>query len=226
MADFPKKGFSPSDPDDEIDLEALVQKAPSPPQQQKVQPLQPPRQEKPVRAASSEEEFDLATVGKAPKNIEAPSKPAAPKDQQPVETVKHAHAESYAVDAETEYDHPVPRKKVRILPEFPTLILIIIVSIVTAVITGIIVRYTMPSLENKVAEVYSNQENTSVKLNDLEQSVSKLLDEVKTMREKAKPQPPASSAPAKKVKAKAKAATEPEGGPGLQGESSAPAGTE
>jgi hypothetical protein len=224
MTDFPKKGFSSSDPDDEIDLEALVQKTPTPPPQKKAEPL-PPQQEKPFRPPQDEEEFDLAGASKAQKKAEAQPKPVTPKPQPPVETVKKfkdAPPESYIVDAETEFDHPVPRKKVRILPEFPTLMLIVIVSIVTAVITGIIVRYTIPSLQSKVAEVYSNQENTAVKVNDLEQSVSKLIEDVKALQEKAKAQP-AAPAPVKKVKAKPRASAAPEPGPGLQGESPAPA---
>jgi hypothetical protein len=232
MADFPKKGFSSADPDDEIDLEALVQKTPP---QQRSEGL-PPKQEKISKATEPEEEFDLGSVPKAPQKpaVETPKqpvvkkqpvdefdieslkpaqkkieKPSIQKSQMPVQTtnkIKEAPAESYIVDAETEFDHPVPRKKVRILPEFPTLILIIIVSIVTAVITGLIVRFSMPSLQSKVQEVLSNEENTSVKVNDLEQSVSKLMDEMKALQEKAKAQPPApAAAPVKKHKAKPKA---------------------
>jgi hypothetical protein len=74
------------------------------------------------------------------------------------------------------------------------------------VITGLIVRFSMPSLQSKVQEVLSNEENTSVKVNDLEQSVSKLMDEMKALQEKAKAQPPApAAAPVKKHKAKPKA---------------------
>jgi hypothetical protein len=241
MADFPKKGFSSADPDDEIDLEALVQK--------KNESL-PPIQEEISKATEPEEEFDLGSVPKVPQKpaVEAPKqpamkpveirkqpadefdleslkpaqkkiekpvikeayqKPAIQKSQPPVQTInkiKDAPAESYIADAETEFDHLVPRKKVRILPEFPTLVLIIIVSIVTAVITGLIVRFSVPSLQSKVQEVLSNEENTSVKVNDLEQSVSKLIDDVKVLQEKAKAQPVAPApAPVKKHKAKPKA---------------------
>lgn len=237
MADFPRKGFSSADPDDEIDLEALVQK--TPPQQKNESLL--PKQEKFSKAAEPEEEFDLSSVPKVPQKlaVEAPKQPAVKpveikkqpadefdieslkpaqkkiekpiiqKSQPPVQTInkiKDAPADPYIADAETEFDHLVARKKVLILPEFPTLVLIIIVSIVTAVITGIIVRFSVPSLQSKVQEVLSNEENTSVKVNDLEQSVSKLMDDVKALQEKAKVQPVAPAlVPVKKHKAKPKA---------------------
>jgi outer membrane murein-binding lipoprotein Lpp len=248
MADFPKKGFSSADPDDEIDLEALVQKMPPPQPQQKSEP---------------EEEFDLGSVPKAPQKpaVEAPKQPAVKpvetrkqpadefdieslkpvqkkidkpilqKSQPPVQAInkiKDEPAESYNVDAETEFDHLVTRKKVRILPEFPTLVLIIIVSIVTAVITGLIVRFSVPSLQSKVQEVLSNEENTSVKVNDLEQSVSKLIDDVKALQEKAKAQPAAPApAPVKKHKAKPKAEEpQPESESPAPGPATEGAGTE
>jgi cell division protein FtsB len=183
MSDFPKQGFSSADPDDEIDLEALVKKTPAP---------QPPKK---IEGLSS--------------------KPAVPATKPPtqglsISKIKEAPVESYAADAETEFDHAVPRNKVRILPEFPTLILIIIVSLLTAVITGLIVRLSVPSLQSKVQEVLSNEENTSVKVNDIEQSVSKLMDDMKALQEKAKAQQ-ASPAPAKKHKATPKAQKETEG---------------
>jgi hypothetical protein len=173
MADFPRQGFSSADPDDEIDLEALVKKMPAP---------QPPK-----------------------KDESAPPKPAVQATKPPtqgltINKIKEAPAESYAADAETEFDHAVSRKKVRILPEFPTIVLIIIVSLVTAVVTGLIVRLSVPSLQSKVQEVLSNEENTSVKVNDLEQTVSKLTDDMKALHEKAKSQQ-AVPAPVKKHKA-------------------------
>lgn len=242
MTDFPKKGFSSADPDDETDLEALVQKTPPPKPQQKTEleeefdldsipkmPQKPaveaPKQPavKPVEIKKqTADEFDIESLKPARREI---AKPAIQKSQPPVQTInkiKDAPAESYIADAETEFDHLAPRNKVRILPEFPTLMLIIIVSLVTAVITGLIVRFSVPSLESKVAEVYSNEENTSVKVNDLEQSVSKVMDDVKALQEKAKAQP-AAPAPVKKHKVKLKA-TEPQ----PESESPAPegAGTE
>jgi hypothetical protein len=185
MSDFPQKGFSTADPDDEIDLEALVKKTPVPPSQQKTEATPP----KPSVLATKPPTQGLTI----PKTKESP-------------------AESYPADAETEFDHLVPRKKVRILPEFPTLVLIIIVSIVTAVITGLIVRFSMPSLQSKVQEVLSNEENTSVKVNDLEQSVSKLIDDVKALQEKAKSQQ-AAPAPVKKQKSTKKAQSPAESAP-------------
>ena len=234
MADFPKKGFSSADPDDEIDLEALIQKTPPLQPQQKAEPeegfdlgsvpkmpqkpaVEAPKQPalKPVEIKKQpDEEFDIESLKPAQKKIEKSviketyQKPAIPKSQPPVQPLNKiigAPADSYIADAETEFDHLVARKKVRILPEFPTLVLIIIVCIVTAVITGLIVRFSVPSLQSKVQEVLSNEENTSVKVNDLEQSVSKLMDDMKALQEKAKAQPAApASAPVKKHKAKPK----------------------
>ena len=185
MADFPRQGFSSADPDDEIDLEALVKKMPAP---------QPPH-----------------------KNESVPPKPAVQATKPPtqgltINKIKEAPAESYSVDAETEFDHTVPRKKVRILPEFPTLVLIIIVSLVTAVVTGLIVRLSVPSLQSKVQEVLSNEENTSVKVNDIEQSVSKLMDDVKALQEKSKAKL-AFPAPVKKHKAAPKTQSQTESAP-------------
>ena len=233
MGTIPRKEFSQTDPDDEIDLESLVKKASQP--AQKKDAMQPhtaaPIQENVVPPAAPGEEFDVASFPKAqaprpaaaspkqpapatpvatrnqtqeafeieslrtsPVRIEKSAsrepylKPAEQKTQPPVATAAHLRkepAEGRSSEAETEFDHPVQRKKVRILPSFPTLILIIIVSIVAAVLTGTIVTLTGPSLQTKMQEILSNQENTSLKLNSLEQTVAKLLDDMKILQNKA-----------------------------------------
>jgi|GEM_PF-4391632 hypothetical protein len=92
-------------------------------------------------------------------------------------------------DGETEYAHPAQRKKVRILPSFPTLILIIAVSVATALVTFMILRFTSPSLDGKMQEILSNQENTSVKVNGLEQTVAKMAEDVKALQDKSQAAP-------------------------------------
>jgi hypothetical protein len=209
--------------EDEFDLGSLPKVPQKPPVEIPKQPAA-----KPVETTKQPaEEFDIESLKPPQKEIVKPviqetyQKPAAQKIQariEPIKKVKDEHAASYDSEAETEFDHPVARKKVRILPEFPTLVLIIIVSLVTAMITGIFVRFSVPSLESKVQEVLSNEENTSVKVNALEQSVSKLMDDVKALQEKATAPPAAPATPVKKHKAKPKASE-----PQPESESPAPA---
>jgi hypothetical protein len=211
MANFPDKGFSAADPDDEIDLEALVKKNPPPQQPAPVkqaapQSTQPPRQEKPRAPAAPQS--DIFDVGSFPKAASVQNRPAAPSEQkkqpQPAHPPRAAAPVSADYDGETEFDHPVHRKRVRILPSLPTLILIIFVSAATAIVTGVVIHLTSPSLDNKMQEILSNQENTSLKVNNLEQTVSKMVDDIKALQ--TKPQPQAAPAAPKKHAAKPKAA--------------------
>jgi hypothetical protein len=203
MADLPKKGFSAADPDDEIDLEALVKKAPppqaAPVRQPSPQSVQPPRQEKPRTPAPQAEEFDVRSF--------PPAAPAEPKKQpQAAQPLRIEPEDSTDYDHETEFDHPAHRKKVRVLPSLPTLILIIIVSVATAFVTGIIVHLTAPSLDTKMQEILSNQENNSVKVNNLEQTVSRMVDDLKALQ--SRPQPAPAPAAPKKHAARPKPAPE------------------
>ena len=196
MANFPDKGFSAADPDDEIDLEALVKKNPPPQQpapvkQASSQSTQPPRQEKP-RAPAAAPQSDVFDVGSFPKAASVQNRPAAPSEQkkqpQPAHLPRAGAPVSADYDGETEFDHPVHRKRVRVLPSLPTLILIIIVSAATALVTGVIIHLTSPSLDSKMQEILSNQENNSVKVNNLEQTLSKVVDDVKALQTRPQPQ--------------------------------------
>lgn len=203
MADLPKKGFSAADPDDEIDLEALVKKAPppqaAPVKQAAPQSIQPPRQEKPRAPAPQAEEFDVRSFPHAA--------PAEPKKQPgPAQPLRMEPEDSAGYDQETEFDHPAHRQKVRVLPSLPTLILIIIVSVATAFVTGIIVHLTAPTLDTKMQEILSNQENNSVKVNNLDQTVSRMADDIKALQ--TKPQPAPAPAAPKKHAARPKPAPE------------------
>jgi hypothetical protein len=133
-----------------------------------------------------------------------------------VAQIRKESAASRPSDAETEFDHPIQRKKVRILPSFPTLILIIIVSIVAAVLTGTIVKLTEPSLQTNVQGIFPNQENNSLKVLGLEQKVDKLVEDVKVLQDRMKTSQ-AAPAPAKKRKPKAEPPSDnapaPEGTP-------------
>ncbi len=204
MDAIPRKEFSQTDPDDEIDLESLVKKASQ--HAQKKDAMQP----RPA-APSTPEAFEIESVRASRQRVEKsaprePSlKPAEQKTQPPVAITAHFRNEPAAgrsSDAETEFDHPVQRKKVRILPSFPTLILIIIVSIVAAVLTGTIVSLIGPSLQTKMQEILSNQENNSLKVNALEQTVAKLVGDMKILKDKANSHQ-AAPIPAKKRASKA-----------------------
>jgi hypothetical protein len=216
MANIPSKGFSAADPDDEIDLESLVKNTPPPQPVSKKEPVPPsrpqPKPEKTRQPDPQPEEFDIASLPKAIPRTPAPDvssrtavPPIAQKRQSPAPAAAQPEkyiAPSADFDAETEYDHPVHRHTVRILPSFPTLILIIIVSIATAFVTGLIFRLSTPSLDNKMQEILSNQENTSVKVNAMEQTVNKLVDDMKNLQEKTQAK---QAAPAAERKHKAKA---------------------
>ncbi len=218
MGSIPRKEFSQTDPDDEIDLESLVKKTPPPQPSQKKETVQPsvlpPVQAKPVSTPAPDEEFDLTSF---PKTQAARLDAASPKPQAPAASVAQVRKEpaaGRASDTETEFDHPIQRKRVKILPSFPTLILIIIVSAVAAVLTGSILKLTTPSLQNKMQEILSNQENNSVKVNTMEQTVAKLVEDMKLLQDKAKPH---QAAPASAKKHKPKAQPAPDNTPAPEG---------
>jgi hypothetical protein len=199
MANFPNSGFSAADPDDEVDLDALVKKNPPRP---RPAPDNPPKkkdtaQSKPHPVAPQSDEFDIGSLPK--------SQPQTPPPKVS-ETLKAASAISNQSQADAFDEHdldldiPAPRKRVRILPSFPTLILIIMVSVATALVTGIIIRVTAPTLESKIQQILSNQENTSIKVNTLEQTVTSLQADVKSLQEKDSSRP-VQVAPSKKRKA-------------------------
>ncbi len=175
--------FSSADPDDEIDLESLVKKAPA--------PKKPVAQQQKRETASKAVQEDVFDVSSLPSK-EPQKKPAA--STAPVSSTSAQETPAGAaimgrpdstLEGETDSDsfERERKNKVRILPEFPTLILIILVSIATAFVTGIIVRMTAPSLDSKMQEILSNQENTSVKVNALEQNLSKTTEELKALQD-------------------------------------------
>jgi hypothetical protein len=215
----PEKTRRPEPQTEEFDLASLPKVKPQAPapdvsSRASMPPSRPqPKPEKTRQPDPQPEEFDIASLPKAKPQTPAPDvssrasvPPIAQKRQSPAPAAAEPEkyiAPSADYDAETEYDHPVHRQKVRILPSFPTLILIIIVSIATAFVTGLIFRLSTPSLDNKMQEILSNQENTSVKVNAMEQTVNKLVDDMKTLQEKTQAKQAAPAAE-KKHKAKAK----------------------
>ncbi len=203
MGSIPRKEFSQADPDDEIDLESLVKKSPAPrvANEKPAKRADIPNPLPPSNASASidDDAFDLAAIPLNPERKplsspthqtvlnEAESKSQPAQNAQPAALfppppLQEMRGERRITDEETEYDHPVYRKRIRILPSFPTLILIIIVSAVASLLTGIILKITAPSLQNKMQEILSIQENTSIKENALEQSVSDLTKEMNAMK--------------------------------------------
>jgi len=182
MANFPNSGFSAADPDDEVDLDALVKKNPPQP---RPAPDNPPKKKDTVQStphpvAPQSDEFD---IGSLPKNRPQTTPPKVSQPQATPPTSIPPEPEAIR-DYDSELDMLAPRKRVRILPSFPTLILIIVVSVAAAFVTGIIFRLTTPSLESKMQQILSNQENTSIKVNTLEQTVTSLQANVKSLQEK------------------------------------------
>lgn len=183
MANFPNSGFSAADPDDEVDLDALVKKNPP---QGRPTPDSPPKKKdtapsKPNSIAQQSDEFDIGSLPKS----QPQTPPKVPKTLAARPSVDRQSPSNALHEDVADLDNPTPRKRVRILPSFPTLILIIMVSVATALVTGIILRVTAPTLESKMQQILSNQENTSIKVNALEQTVTSLQADIKSLQEKA-----------------------------------------
>jgi hypothetical protein len=209
------KPKAPVKPVDEFDLDSI---APAKPKESPKPPE--PKPKAPVKPV---DEFDLDTVAPAkPKETPKPLEPKPKPAPQPAVKVVKEEPKLKPFEETTRAIRPAPvpsfdephaeRKKVRILTPFQTLLLIIIVSALTVMATVLVMKAAEPSIDKKMAEVLSFEENSMLKVNSMEQSINRLLEDMKGLQEQAKSQKPAPVAVKPRPKARPKPAPEPEQG--------------